>query len=133
MSDTIRNIGFEADITSIQAHKPQLLADATPILSAAIDRRTYPRTRCLVVFNMTENGATAHTVAVTVTESATSGGSYTACTTAGTATALSADGIQWISVKPNAAMPFIKVTLTGSHTDVDAIVAASVVFLPDNL
>lgn len=129
MSDTIRTTGFEADCTLVQALAPQAIADDTPVLSSAIDRRLYGRSRCLVIFTNKEAGATTHTMAVTVTESATSGGEYTACTTAGTATALSADGNQWISVKPNNTKPFIKVTLTGSHADVNAICAASVLFL----
>lgn len=131
MSDTIRNIGFQSDITVVQTHAPQAIADATPVLSSAVDARTYPRQRCMLIFNNKEASATAHTVAATVTESATSGGEYAASTTSGTLTALSADGIQWASVKINPAKPFLKVTLTGSHADVDALCSTALVFMKD--
>jgi len=128
MGDTIRILGQEADMTLVQAHAPQAIADATPVLSAAIDTRTYPRKRILAIMENKENGATTHTIAMTITECATSDGTYAAATTTGTLTAISADGVQWASVKRNKAKPFIKVTLTGSHTDVDVITAASVLF-----
>lgn len=129
MSDTIRTTGFEADCTLVQAIAPRAITDDTPVLSEAIDTRLYPRARMMLVAENKENGATTHTIAFTVTESATSGGSYTASTTTGTLTAISADGVQWAAIKRNAAKPFIKVTATGSHTDVDVICAASILFL----
>jgi hypothetical protein len=128
-NETIRNIGFEADVEVVQVLAPQVIADATPVLSAAIDLRTYARDRFLLVCNVKETTATAHTITFTVTESATSGGDYTAATTSGTMTALSADGVRFCSIKRNTAMPFIKVTATGSHADVDVIVAAELVTL----
>ncbi len=107
---------------------PQAIADATPVLSSAIDTSSYPRKRIMVLWTNKEATATTHTMALTVTESATSGGAYTSSTTSGTLTAISADGVQWATVKRNAAKPFIKVTLTGSHADVDTISSAMVIF-----
>jgi hypothetical protein len=132
-SETVRNIGFQSGIDAVLALAPQSIADATPVLSSAIDTTAYPRKRIMVVFANKEATATTHTMAVTVTESATSGGSYTAATTSGTATAISADGVQYISVKRNPAMPFIKTTLTGSHADVDTLSSVVVLFIPDRL
>lgn len=128
-NENIRNLGFEADIDAVQALVPQVIQDDTPVLSSAIDTTSYPRARILLVAEYNEVGATAHTMAFTVTESATSGGTYTAATTSGTLTATSADFVQIASVKRNPAKPFIKVTATGSHADVDGIVAATVLFL----
>ena len=128
MSDTDNIQGLQAGMDLVQALAPQAIADVTPVLSAAIDRRSYPRKYALLVWENKETTATVHTMAATVTESATSGGSYTAATVVGTLTAISADGVQWAQIKPNAAKPFIKVTLTGSHADVDTISAASVLF-----
>ena len=128
MGDTVKILGNEGDMTLVQAHVPQVIADATPVLSSAIDTRSYPRKRILVMWTNKETTATAHTMALTVTESATSGGSYAASTTSGTLTAISADGVQWASVKRNSAKPFIKLTLTGSHADVDVIASAVVLF-----
>ena len=128
-NDTVRNIGFQSDITAVQALAPQSIADATPVLSSAIDTSAYPRARILAIFTNKEATATTHTITFTVTESATSGGAYTASTTSGTLTALSADGVQYASIKRNAAKPFIKVTATGSHADVDVICSAILLFI----
>lgn len=130
MGDTVRVLGQEADMTLVQALVPQSIADATPVLSSAIDTRLYPRKRMLLIAENKEATATTHTITFTVTESATSGGSYAASTTSGTLTALSADGVQWAMIQRNAAKPWIKVTATGSHTDVDVICAASILFMP---
>jgi hypothetical protein len=129
-SETVRNIGFEADVTLVDALTPQVIQDATPVLSAAIDTRTYARKRILLVAGYNEVTSTAHTMAFTVTESATSGGEYSASTTSGTLTATSADGVQFASIKRNAAKPFLKVTATGSNADVDGIAFAALLFLP---
>jgi len=129
MSDTHRTTGFEENATLVQALAPQVIADATPVLSSAIDTRLYPRQRMLLIAENKEATATTHTIAFTVTESATSGGSYAAATTTGTLTAISADGVQWAAIKRNPAKPFIKITATGSHADVDVICAASVLFI----
>ena len=129
MSDTVNLLGFQGQMTLVQALVPQVIADSTPVLSAAIDTRSYPRHRMLLIAENKETTGTAHTIAFTVTESATSAGSYTAAVTTGTLTAISASGVQWAAIKRNPAMPFIKVTATGSHLDVDVICAASVLFV----
>jgi hypothetical protein len=129
MGDTVRILGFEADCTLVDAITPQAIADDTPVLSAAINTASYPRKRILLVAGYNEVGATTHTMAFTATESATSGGIYTACTTTGTLTASSADTVQWAAIKRNSAKPFIKITATGSHADVDGIAFAAVLFL----
>jgi hypothetical protein len=128
-SENVRHQGFEADITAVEAITPTVIQDDTPVLSAAIDVRSYPRTRILLVAQYNEVGATTHTMAFTVTESATSGGSYTASTTTGTLTASSADTVQWAAIKRNPAKPFLKITATGSHGDADGIASACVLFL----
>lgn len=133
-SETVRNLGFESDITTVQALVPQALQDATPVLSSAIDTRLYPRTRIVLVGQTHEVTGTTHTTAFTVTESATSGGSYTASTTSGTLTASAAtDVIRIATVRRNQAMPFIKVTITGSHADVDVLAEAHLLFINDNI
>ena len=131
-SETVRNVGIEADVVTVQALTPQQISDDTPVLSSAIDTSSVSnrRTRILLVAAAHEATATAHTMAFTVTESATSGGAYTAATTTGTLTASSAtDVVRTASIKRNKAKPFIKITATGSHADADFIVSATVLFL----
>ena len=129
MGDTVSIQGFQSGMTLVEALTPQVIQDDTPVLSSAIDTRDYPRKRILLVCSYNEVGATVHTMGFTVTESATSNGSYTASTTTGTLTALSADYVEWAAIKRNPAMPFIKITATGSHADVDGIAQAAVLFL----
>jgi hypothetical protein len=127
-SDNWRVTGEAAGMTLVEAIPPTAIADDTPVLSAAIDLRTYPRSRILVVALNKEAGATTYTITYTVTECATTDGEYTAANVSGTMTAISADGTRWGSVVPNMAKPFLKVTATGSHADVNAICAAALLF-----
>lgn len=132
MPDTWRALGREAGMEAVIAIPPQAITDATPVLSAAIDCRDYgPGGTILLVTMYNEVGATAHTMTFTVTESATSGGDYTAATMGSTPAAVSADIAQVATFKRNTAMPFVKVTATGSSADVDGIAGACLVFLDD--
>lgn len=112
-NDTVRNLGFGADITAVLAIVPvAYTTSSTPVLSSAIDTTSYPRARILVVASCKAD-ATSTGVTPTVTESASSGGSYTAATT-GTETfaATNSATTQMVSVRRNPAKPFLKVTLT---------------------
>lgn len=132
MSDTVRNVGFEGDLAVVQVLDAQAIQDATPVLSSAVDRRLYPRMRCLLIATSKEVTPTAFTMAFTVTESATSGGTYTAAETSGTLTASSASTITRIaSIRFNKSKPFIKVTATGSDADIDNLVSAQLLFIGD--
>jgi len=125
----VNQVGLQSRMTLVQALVPQVINDSTPVLSAAIDVRDYAASHLFLIAENKETTDTVHTIAFTVTECATTGGSYTAATTAGTLTAIAASGVQWASIKRNPAKPFIKVTATGSHLDVDVICAASVLFM----
>ena len=126
MGDTIRTTGFEAGLAVEVAIVPTAYTDDTPILSSAIDLSTaHPRARILVVGAM---DTSAHGGAFTVTECATSGGSYTAATTTST-DALTADGAQLVTVKRNLAKPFIKVTFTGDDASAAGTASAEVLYI----
>ncbi len=129
MGDTIRIQGQEADIDVVQALVAQDIQDATPVLSSAIDMRDYPRKRAFLIATSAERTDTVYTMAFTVTESATSNGSYAAATTTGTLTAAATGQTRIAQIKRNSAKPFIKITATGSHADVDVIVSAQVIFM----
>lgn len=126
MGDTIRTTGFEAGLDAAVAIAPTAYTDDTPILSAAIDLTSaYPRARILVVGAST---CTANGGAFTVTECATSGGTYAAATTSSSA-ALTAAGVQLVTVKRNDAKPFIKVTFTADNASGSGDASAEVVFI----
>jgi hypothetical protein len=136
MTDTVRILGLENDLAVVQALDAQAIQDATPVLSSAINTASknpdYRRTRILLVAHSKEVTPTSHTMAFTVTESATEGGAYTAATTTGTLTASADDSVTRVaSIKRNKAKPWIKVTATGSHADVDVLVSAWVMFIKD--
>ena len=134
MSDTIRTVGFEGDISAVQALVPQAIQDATPVLSAAINRNLYPRRRAVLVATSHEVTGTSHTMAFTVTESDVEGGVYTAATTSGTLTASAATDVTRVaSIKFNRAKPWLIITATGSHADIDVLVSAQVLFLSDSI
>lgn len=130
MSDTVRVLGFEADVDVVQGLKPTAIADVTPVLGGAIDTSAHPRRRILVACNLTR---TSNGVTFAVVESATSGGTYTAATTSGTLTKLSLDGVRFISVKHNKAKPFIKVSATGDNATMDCVASATVLFISDSI
>ena len=135
-NEVIRALGFEADIEYHQALDAQAIQDATPVLSDAINTASvaHRQSRILLVAHSKEVTATAHTLAFTVTESATSGGTYTAATTSGTLTASSADSVtRIVSIQRNPLKPFIKVTATGSHADIDVLVSATILFLANGV
>ena len=109
------------------------VADATPVVSTALDLSAYHHHRFLLIVAAfeTNTGNTGGTW--TVTESATSGGSYTAATLGGTLAATPASAgndVQKVSIIPNAAKPFVKVTYTGADTNAEVDVTASLVVLP---
>lgn len=131
MSNNVRILGFEADVTLINAITPvAYTTSSTPVLSAAINRDTYARSRCLVQVSNAAD-ATSTGVTPTVTESATSGGSYTAATISGTFAATNSAGVQYASVKYNAAKPFIKVTMTPAGGS--GVLSANVLFITDSI
>jgi hypothetical protein len=135
-SENTRNVELENHIVAVQALIPQAIADDTPVLSAAIDTAAlaHRRSRILLVATSHEETGTAHTLAFTVTESATAGGEYTAAATTGVLTASAATDVTRVaSIKRNKAKPFIKVTATGSHGDIDVLVSAVVLFLGDSI
>ena len=118
MSDTWRVLGRDTRMDGVVALAPQAIQDATPVLSAAIDLSVaYPRQTAIAWLVSKETTGTAHTIGLTVTESATTDGEYTAASTSGTMTGLSADGMLLGTFKRNPAKPFVKLTLTGSNAD----------------
>jgi len=133
MSDTVRTLGAENDIAVEQLLPPTAIQDTTPVVSSALDLRSHPRMRPMLIVTSKEVTATAHTIDFQIKESATSGGSYATSTSSGTITGLSADGCQSASIRFNPAKPFIKLTATGSHTDIDVIVSAVVIFIGDSV
>lgn len=110
------------------------VADATPVASTALDLSTLGdgvQPVVLLKAFETNTGNTGGTW--TITESATSGGSYSACTlsTALVATPASAgNDVQITTIFPNAAKPWIKVTYTGADANAEVDVTAELLLVP---
>lgn len=107
------------------------VTDATPVVSTALDRRTLPDgSRHMLILSAFETNVANTGGTWTVTESATSGGSYTAATltTALVATpATAGNDVQKTSVTPNASKPWLKVTYTGADANAEVDVTAHLV------
>jgi hypothetical protein len=127
MSDTVRVYGQEAAFVASQITKPAAISGTTPVLwpsaSTGYDTRLLGRTTPFIVINASRaaNGAT-----FTVTESATTNGTYTAATVSGSMAILSADGIRYCTVKRNLAKPFIRVTATGDNASTDLTASVTI-------
>lgn len=127
-SDVWRIYGTEADMLAENIVKPTRVQNTTPVVfpsaSTGYDLRTLGRRHPLIVISVAR---TANGVTFTVTESATTNGTYAAATTSGTLTKMSADGVEYATVKRNPAKPFIRVTATGDNASTD--VTASIVIV----
>jgi hypothetical protein len=114
--------------TVTNVHSATAVADATPVLSSAIDLRTLDAgARHVLIMNAFETNVANTGGTWSVTESATSAGVYTAATTSGS---LAATGetvgnvVRKVSLYPNRAMPFIKVTFTGADANTEVTISA---------
>lgn len=128
------NWAVDQTITATGSIAATRVADATPIVSTALDTRTLaPGVRLLLVLSAFETNVANTGGTWTVTESATSGGSYTACTTHGTLAATPAaagNSVQYVSVLPNGAKPWIKVTYTGADANTEVDITATLLLVP---
>jgi hypothetical protein len=130
-SDTWRTIGFEADfLTPVQVVAPVQVTNVTPVVwpsaSTGVDLTLHGRHGILVVIMAKR---TAQGCTFTVTESATTNGTYAAATTSGDLTKLTASGIQYVSVKYNPAKPFLRVTATGDNAATDFIIGVGILYI----
>lgn len=128
-------VGTEASVSGLIP--TTRVTDATPVLSTDFDARTFaPGTRFLLVLSAFETNVANTGGTWTVTESATDGGAYTACTldTALVATpATAGNNVQKTAVLPNPAKPFILVTYTGADANAEVDITASLIALPREL
>lgn len=121
------------EITVVGLISASRVTDATPVVSSAIDLRTYPGSRFLIVVKAFETNVANTGGTWTVTESATSGGSYAAATLGGSLAATPAaagNDVQAVSLIPNAAKPFVKVTFTGADANAEVDVTAELFVFP---
>jgi len=120
--------------TPVQVMPATRVADATPVLSTDFDVRTLPHgARPVLLLSAFETNVANTGGTWTVTESATDGGSYTACTisTALVATpATAGNQLQITTVYPNPAKPFVLVTYTGADANTEVDIAAVMIPVP---
>jgi hypothetical protein len=115
---------------------PTAVTDATPVVSTALDLRTFsPGARHELVLEARADAAGNTGGTWVVKESATSGGSYTTATTDGSLAATGAvanpTNVQrTVAVLPNPAKPWLKITFTGADASAEATVSALLVTLP---
>ncbi len=127
MGDTIRIQGAEADMSAVVATAAvAYTTSSAAILGTAIDTTLYPAKRIFVIFNHAAD-ATSTGVTLTVTESASSGGSYTASTKTGTVAASNSARATVVQVARNKAKPWIKTSITPAGGS--GVVSATLLFM----
>lgn len=128
------NWEVQEKITAVSRLDPTAVADATPVACADVDARTYPPgSRFVLVLTAFETNVANTGGTWAVQESATDGGSYTACTIGGTLTATPAAAgtdLQWVSVYPNPAKPFFQAVFTGADANAEVTITVTLLVIP---
>lgn len=112
MGDTVRIQGQEATMDAVVATAAvAYTTSSTEVRGTAVDTTAYPGKRLFVIFNHAAD-ATSTGVTLTVLESASSGGTYSAATKTGTVAASNSARSTVVQVKRNPAKPFVKSSIT---------------------
>lgn len=122
---------LDSRFTTTAAIQPQTVSSNTTVTSAAIDTTAYPPGVRLMIIAAV-GSRTDGTYTFSVTESATSGGSYTSVTPiSGAFSAISAASTtQAVTHLTSTGKPFIKVAVTSTSVTTGAQVSAFVVAVP---
>jgi hypothetical protein len=133
MSDTVRISGFEHEVAVVNAITPvAYTTSSTPISSSAIDTRSYPRARILVIWQLASDSG-GDGVLPGIVEGATSSPTADASGSLSGTFAIvdGAAAAQYASYRRNPAKPFIKVNLTPDGGS--GVVSAVVLFIYDGI
>lgn len=115
---------------------PTAVGDDTPVDAADFSVNSYPGRRLLLVLTATETNAANTGGDWAVEESATDGGTYTDAVIGGSLAATPAaagTNVQTVSVYPNPAKPYVKVSFTGASADTDVSITAHLLAIPTNI
>lgn len=127
MGDTIRVQGAEADIDAVVATAAvAYTTSSAEVLGTAVDSTLYPGKRIFAVFNHAAD-ATSTGVTLTVKNSASSGGSYSAATKTGTVAASNSARVTVVQVKRDPSKPFIKTSITPAGGS--GVISATLLFM----
>ena len=127
MSETIRSLGFEAQLAVAEALPLTAILDTVPVAGPAIDLTAYPGCRILAILSAT---VVAHGVTWSVAGAQEAGGPYNMpLQTSGDLSTLSADGHRLVAIQRHPQGPFLKITATGDSADTDATVSALLLFV----
>lgn len=120
-------------ITATVLTNPTAVTDATPVASTDIDVRTLGAKRLVLVLTAREDNANNTGGTWVVQESATDGGTYSACTLGGTLAATPAAAgtdVQRVSVLPNTAKPFVQAVFTGADAAAEVTLTVTALAVP---
>lgn len=120
-------------ITATVLTNPTAVTDATPVASTDIDVRTLGSKRLVLVLTAREDNANNTGGTWVVQESATDGGTYSACTLGGTLAATPASAgtdVQRVSVLPNPAKPFVQAVFTGADAAAEVTLTVTALAVP---
>ncbi len=127
MGDTIRITGAEADMNAVVATAAVAYTTrSSEVLGTAVDTTVYPGKRLFVIFNHAAD-ATSTGVTLTVKESATSNGTFTAATKTGTVAASNSARATVVQVARNKSKPWIKTSITPAGGS--GVISATLLFM----
>ncbi len=127
MGDTIRVQGAQADIDAVIATAPvAYTTSSAEVLGTAVDTTAYPGKRLFVVFAHAAD-ATSTGVTLTVKQSATSNGSFTAATKTGTVAASTSARTTVVQVQRDPTKPWIKTSITPAGGS--GVISATLLFM----
>lgn len=128
---------LQNDIAPSVLIAPTAVVDATPVLSGAVDVRSFaPGSRFYLVFTATEDNAANTGGTFAVTDCDTSGGTYASATILGSLPATPAEAgtvVRECVLVPNPARPFVKVSFTGEDADTEVTITATLLVVPRTL
>lgn len=130
------NWAVHESLSVVDLLAPTNVTDATPVESTDFDVRSYPGKRLVLVLVATETNAGNTGGVWTVVESATDGGTYTACTLGGALVATPASAgtnVQKVSVLPNPAKPFVHAVYTGADASAEVVLTVALIVVPTNI
>jgi hypothetical protein len=127
------NWAIQDRVTATVLTDATAVTDATPVASTDIDVRTVGSARLVLVLTAREDNANNTGGTWTIQESATDGGTYSACTLGGALVATPASAgtnVQKVTVSPNTSKPFVQAVFTGADAAAEVTITVTALAIP---
>jgi hypothetical protein len=130
------NWATDQQIQAVSVVPATRVTAVTPVLSSVIDPSAYaPNSRLQLVLSATGVGGGSTGGTWSITESATSGGTYAAAAgvhgSLAATTAAATTTVRSVSINVNPAKPFVKAVFTGADSSTATDIAATLLVVPN--